>query len=424
MCCTRYSGVIFVLLIMFSRRSGAQELRYDWTHFRGSLLNATTANTGLPVHWNDSLNIVWKTPVHDRGISSPVVLDNQVWLTTASKDGKKLYALCYDFKSGRLMYDILVFQPDSIYGIHSLNSYATPTPAIEPGAVYVHYGSMGTACIDTHTGAILWKRTDLKCDHVQGPASCPFIYKDLLILHYEGVDVQFLVALDKKTGKTVWRADRPQEYYLGVEPIGRKAYSTPIIINLEGKDILISSGSEVCIAYDPLTGKEIWRILYISDSAISMPVYCDSVLIISTGFGAPVRMMGMNPRGRGNITESNLLWKVEQDVPGINSPVAVNGRLYMVQEKGVVTCLDVKTGKVIWKNRLKGEFYSSPVYADGYVYFPGKQGTVYILREGPVFQLVAGNRLTGENWSSMAVSGKSFLLRTDKYLYRIQNLKP
>ena len=424
MCCTRYSGVIFVLLIMFSRRSGAQELRYDWTHFRGSLLNATTANTGLPVHWNDSLNIVWKTPVHDRGISSPVVLDNQVWLTTASKDGKKLYALCYDFKSGRLMYDILVFQPDSIYGIHSLNSYATPTPAIEPGAVYVHYGSMGTACIDTHTGAILWKRTDLKCDHVQGPASCPFIYKDLLILHYEGVDVQFLVALDKKTGKTVWRADRPQEYYLGVEPIGRKAYSTPIIINLDGKDILISSGSEVCIAYDPLTGKEIWRILYISDSAISMPVYCDSVLIISTGFGAPVRMMGMNPRGRGNITESNLLWKVEQDVPGINSPVAVNGRLYMVQEKGVVTCLDVKTGKVIWKNRLKGEFYSSPVYADGYVYFPGKQGTVYILREGPVFQLVAGNRLTGENWSSMAVSGKSFLLRTDKYLYRIQNLKP
>ncbi len=400
----------------------SQQEETNWTHFRGSNLDGVSHNTGLPVQWNDSVGVVWKEPVHGKGHSSPVVNHSRIWLTTASAGGKQLYALCYDLNSGRLIHDILVFQPDSALSIHTLNSYATPTPAVADDAVYVHFGSMGTACIDPETGKVKWKRTDLLCDHVQGPASCPFIYRNLLILHYEGVDIQYIVALDRETGQLIWKTIRPQEYYTGVDPIARKAYSTPIVIHVDGRDMLISSGSEVCIAYDPMTGKEIWRITYTSDSSIAMPLYCDGILLISTGFGSPVRLMAVNPKGSGNITKTNILWQTDKDVPGINTPVAVNGRLYMIQEHGTVTCLNVKTGAVIWKNRLKGEFYSSPIAADGKVYFPGKQGVTFVLKEGDTFNLLSQNKTSGEIMATLAVSGKSLLLRTSMALYRIQSV--
>jgi outer membrane protein assembly factor BamB len=246
------------------------------------------------------------------------------------------------------------------------------------------------------------------------------IYKDLLILHYEGIDIQFIVALNKHTGEIVWKTERPQEYYINATPIARKAYSTPIFINLNGKDIMISSGSEVCIAYDPLTGKEIWRIVYSSDSSISMPVYESGILIISTGFLPPVRLMAVNPEGTGNITETNILWRSDKYIPGINSPVAHKGLLYAINEKGNIQCFDVKTGEVVWSNHLKGEFYSSPVYADGRIYFPSKQGIIYVLQEGREFKILAENKLDGELWSTIAVSGKSLLIRSDKALYKIE----
>lgn len=393
----------------------------SWTHFRGTQLDGISHNAGLPLKWNDSLNVIWKKPVHGKGHSSPVVFNGKIWLTTASGSGKELYALCYDFKTGRLIHDVLVFQRDSALSIHTLNSYATPTPAVADDAVYVHFGSMGTACLDPETGEVIWKRTDLVCDHVQGPASCPFIYRNLLILHYEGVDIQYIVALNRKTGQLIWKTIRPQEYYTGVDPIARKAYSTPILIHVDGRDMLISSGSEVCIAYDPMTGKEIWRITYTSDSSIAMPLYTDGVLLISTGFGSPVRLMAVNPKGNGNITQTNILWQTDKDVPGINTPVALNGRIYMIQEHGTVTCLNVKTGALIWKNKLKGEFYSSPVAADGKVYFPSKQGITYVLKEGNTFNLLAQNKTRGEIMATLAVSGKSLLLRTSSTLYRIQS---
>ena len=399
----------------------SQQEETNWTHFRGSKLDGVSHNTGLPLNWNDSINVKWKGPVHGKGYSSPVVNHGKIWLTTANTNGKKLYALCYDLSSGRLIHDILVFERDSALSIHALNSYATPTPAVADDAVYIHFGSMGTACLDAITGEVKWKRTDLVCDHVQGPASCPFIYKNLLILHYEGVDIQYIIALNRETGQTVWKTIRPQEYYTSVDPIARKAYSTPIVIQIDGKDMLISSGSEVCIAYDPMTGKEIWRITYTSDSSIAMPLYCDGILLISTGFGSPVRLMAVNPKGSGNITNTNILWQTDRDVPGINTPVAVNGRLYMIQEHGTVTCLNVKTGAVIWKNKLKGEFYSSPVAADGKVYFPSKQGVTYVLKEGEAFHLLSQNKTSGEIMATLAVSGKSLLLRTSKALYRIQS---
>jgi outer membrane protein assembly factor BamB len=411
---------LFLLLSGLLNLHAQESQKTDWVFFRGTTLDAVSENTGLPLHWGEDTNIVWKAPIHDLGHSSPVILDNQVWITTARKDGKELYALCYDLSTGAVIHDILLFTPDSVPYIHTLNSYATPTPAIEKGFAYFHFGSLGTACVNTQTGNIIWKRTDLHCDHVQGPASCPIIYRDLLIFHLEGIDVQYVMALDKKTGTTVWQSLRPQEHYVNEPAIARKGYSTPRVITVNGKDLLISVGSEVCIAYDPLTGKEIWKVVYSSDSAIAMPLFSDGLVIFSTGFYAnPVRLIAVKPDGTGNVTGSHVAWESGEDIPGINTPVVNNGILYMIQEKGMLTCLSAATGKVIYKKRLKGEFYSSPVIADGKVFFPSKQGVTYVIREGPVFEILAENKLDGECWATIAVSGKSLLLRTNKAIYRI-----
>jgi outer membrane protein assembly factor BamB len=414
-----FAPFLVCILCGISAKSDCQKT--DWRFFRGSELDGVSSNSGLPLKWGEDTSVVWKTAVHDLGNSSPVILNNQIWLTTAKKDGKELYAVCLDLQSGKILHDIPVFSPADAPSIHSMNTYATPTPAIEDGFVYVHFGSMGTACIESATGIVVWKRTDLYCDHVQGPASCPVIYKDLLIFNLEGIDVQYVFALDKKTGKTIWQNLRPQEYYVDAPPIARKAYSTPRVINVKGKDILISVGSEVCIAYNPQTGEEIWRVVYSSDSAIAMPLYSNGLIIFTTGFGgAPVRLIAVNPDGIGNITETGKVWEVDKDVPGINTPVVHNGILYMIQEKGLLTCLDASSGKVFYKMKMKGEFYASPLCADGKVYISGKQGTVFVIKEGPVFEILAENSLNGELWASMAVTGSSLVLRTNQAVYLIR----
>ncbi len=395
--------------------------KINWTFFRGSDLNGLSSNKGLPLTWTENENITWKTPIHGIGASSPVVFGDQVWLTTADSTGKRLFAVCANLKTGKIIHNIEVFDPDSVPPLHTLNTFATPTPAIEDGYAYVHFGSMGTACIETSSGKIVWTRKDLKCDYVQGPASSPIIYKDLLILHFEGVDIQFLIALNKKTGQTVWKSVRPQEYYVNQPAIARKAFITPIIINLNGKDLLISNGAEVCIAYNPMTGEEIWRIPYVSDTTISMPMFSNGLVIFTTGLMEPIKLMGVKPDGKGDISNTNVVWTfTDKNIPAITSPVIKDGLLYMIHERGTLTCLEAETGKVVYTNKLKGEFYSSPVCADGKIYFFSKRGIVYVLQEGREFKMLAQNQMEGEFKATPAISDKALIVRNSKALYRIE----
>jgi outer membrane protein assembly factor BamB len=413
---------LYFFFIMGSCQNSTNE-NSNWTFYRGTNLNGVSLNKDLPLTWNENENIVWKTTIHGKGGSSPVIFADQIWLTTADSAGKQLYAVCTSFKTGEIIHNVKVFVPDSIIRIHALNTHATPTPAIEEGYVYVHYGSMGTACLETRTGKIIWKREDLKCNHVQGAASSPIIYKDLLILHYEGVDIQYIVALNKKTGKTIWKAIRPQEFYVNQPEIARKAYITPIVINVNGNDMLVSNGSEICIAYDPLTGEEIWRILYISDSTISMPMFSNGLVIFTTGLLDPIRLMAYRPEGKGDITNTNIVWQFDKNVPAINSPFVNNGLLYMIHEKGTITCLETASGKLVYTNKLKGDFYSSPICADNKIYILSKKGLIYVIREGREFKMLAENQIDGELMASIAISGRSLLLRSNIALYRIENLK-
>ncbi|MCX6236321.1 MAG: PQQ-binding-like beta-propeller repeat protein [Bacteroidia bacterium] len=396
----------------------------NWTHFRGSNLDGISAEN-VPVFWNDTTNVIWKTEIRGKGWSSPVVYGNQVWVTTATVDGKEMSGICVDFKSGKVLYDILLFKQDSIYRKHSINTYATPTPCIEQGFVYMNFGSSGTACVNTLDGKIIWKRDDLKVEHVQGTGASPILYKDLLILHFEGTDQQFIVALNKRTGETIWRTDRPSACYDLLLPIGKKAYITPIVVNVAGKDLLISNGSAVCIAYDIQTGKEIWRVVQGEDSTIAMPVTEDGVIFFYTSFVTPangekyVELLAVDPKGAGDVTKSHVLWRFKGPILQLLTPLVKDGIIYTVDSQNNLIAIDAKTGSSLYTKRLKNKYNSSPVYAGGRIYFTSVKGETLVLKVGRTLEILAENKLPGELYATPAIAQNSILIRNESTLYRI-----
>lgn len=414
-------------LILLSGKVSCQSADENWTHFRGSRLDGIADVKFAPVSWAADSNIVWKASIHGKGWSSPVVFGNQVWLSTATDDGKEMCAVCVDYKTGTILHDILVFTPDTIYRKHAVNSYATPTPAIERGYVYMHYGRFGTACINTADGSIVWTRKDLECQHVQGPGSSPVLYKNLLILHMEGSDVQYIVALDKSSGETVWKVNRPAEPYEPLAWIGKKAYTTPLILEVNGKDQLISNGSAVCIAYEPETGQEIWRVVGGAESTVAMPIHEAGLVFFYTGFemdekrGKFANLLAVNPDGAGDITNSHVVWKLatKQANNQMLTPVIREGLIHTVNTDGQQQCIDAKTGEVLWTRRVKGKYNASPIYADGKLYFSSTRGKVMVLKHGPEYELLAENSLEGEIWATPAILRDRILIRTSKYLYLI-----
>jgi outer membrane protein assembly factor BamB len=398
----------------------------NWTHFRGSELNGISGSAHPPVTWNDTAHVSWKTNLEGKGWSSPVVWDDQIWLTTAAADGSRMSTVCLDWQTGAILHDIPLFTPGHIESKHAINSYATPTPCIEEGAVYVHFGTYGTACLQISDGKVVWQRTDLNCTHVQGPGSSPVLYKNLLILHLEGNDVQYLVALNKKTGETVWQTHRPEAVYEPLAPIGKKAYITPLIVNVNGMDLLISNGSAVCIAYDPETGKEVWRVVQGIDSTIAMPVSEKGMVYFFPGFvnspdgGNHTELLAVNPDGKGDITATHVVWRHESPSLQLLTPVIRNGLIYMVDTRNTLLCLDALTGAEVWSRKVIAKYNASPVIAAGMIYFTSVRGETLILREGRQLEVIAENKLPGEVFATPAILRNAILIRTDKALYCIR----
>jgi outer membrane protein assembly factor BamB len=427
------SGIIPVLIIatiILAFNTYAQEQvasAPSWTHFRGNDLNGISTETGIPTIWNDSTNVAWKTAMDGKGWSSPVVYRQQVWLTSATDGGKEQRALCVDFTTGEILHNRILFHPDTLYRKHSINTYATPTSAIEKGFVYVHFGRYGTACLDTQTGETIWERTDMQCEHIQGPGSSLLIYKDKLIVHIEGSDIQYIAALDKRTGETIWRTDRPKELYDTLEPIGKKAYITPIIMNVNGRDLMISNGSAACIAYDPETGNEVWRIIHGEDSTIAMPTEGGGNVYFYVGFETDntgekiAQLLAVNPNGKGDIEETHVLWRLNTPPLQLLTPMVVDGRVYTVDSKGMMLCLDASSGETVWSKQMKGKFHSSPLFVDGNIYFSSTKGITHVIKAGREMDFISENSLDGEIWATPAVTGGAIIMRTSKYLYKIKN---
>src|ERR1041385_5852304 len=264
-----------LLWLVLSIALDAPSLRADWPEFRGPTGDGHVAARGepkpigLPLYWSETNNIKWKTEIPYRGWSTPVVMGNQVWVTTATEDGHDFFAICVDAGTGKIRFNEKVFHsdnPEPLGNGASMNCYATPSPVIEPGRVYVHFGSFGTACLDTETGKVLWKRNDLRCRHYRGPSSSPIQFENLLILTFDGADLQYHVALDKQTGKTVWKTDRSVAWHdedipgqMAKDGDMRKAHSTPLIVTVAGKPQMLSAGAKAAYGYEPGSGRELWR---------------------------------------------------------------------------------------------------------------------------------------------------------------------
>ena len=410
----------FILALMACMSTAHAE--GNWPAWRGPSADGRTEAAGLPLRWSETQNIVWKTGIHDLGYSTPVVWGDQIWLTTAKEDGTALYAVCIDLNSGKVLRDIEVFRPENPQSINALNSYATPSAVLEAGRAYVHYGTFGTACIDTASGEILWRRTDLNCDHMQGPASSPVLFEDLLILTLEGIDKQFMAALDKKTGATVWTYNRPADIYTpDTRPVFRKSFQTPLIIEVNGKPQLVSNGSMLVTGHEPRTGQEIWRVQYGVDSTISSIVHGHGLLFVNTG-GHPgeSEFWAIREGGTGNVTDTHAVWKMTRDTPFQTSPVLVDDLLYTVTDEGVLTCLEAATGTPAWSQRLKGKYGASFLANKDRIYISNTRGRTTIFAPGREYRELAANQLDGELWTSPAVAGNALLLRTKTDLYKVE----
>jgi outer membrane protein assembly factor BamB len=432
------SGLLLHLTLVLLTLSGPMA-RADWPEFRGlrgdghASAPGDTKLIGLPLRWSETNNVRWKTEIPHRGWSTPVVLGSQVWMTTATLEGNDFFAIGVDAETGAIRFNEKVFHsdnPESLGNGASMNCYATPSPLIEPGRVYVHFGSFGTACLDTTTGQVLWKRNDLPCRHYRGPASSLIAFENLLILTMDGVDVQYHVALDKKTGETVWKTNRSVAWndenvpgQMARDGDLRKAHSTPLIVTAAGKPLMLSAGAKAAYGYDPRTGRELWRVQYDDWSTAPRPLFDRGLAFFVTGL-TKKELLAVKTDGQGDVTDTAIVWKFKSHVGPYASPLLVDGLIYTAAEENYVTCLEAATGQVVWTERIGGKHAASPVYADGRLYFFSQKSTTTVLKPGRTFEVLATNSLADGFMASPAVSGKAFFLRTRTHLYRIESAEP
>ena len=402
----------------------------NWSQFRGPTGDGISDARGLPETWGEGQNVKWKTDVPGKAWSSPVVWGNQVWMTNATPDGHELYAVCLDRETGKVVFNLKLFDVEHPQYCIPFNSYGSPTPCIEEGRVYVTFGSPGTACVDTQTGKVLWQRTDFVCNHYRGAGSSPVLYRGLLMMNFDGSDYQFVAAVDKQTGRTAWRTDRDVDFG-DIEPNGkpraegdfRKAFSTPRVFNLDGHDVLISLGSKALYAYEPLTGKELWRVEdKASFSGSDTPIFGNGTIFYGSGHGQS-ELLAVRPKGGGeggNIGDQSIVWRLHKKVPTRSSLLFLDGLIYMVTDAGVVNCVDAKDGSEVWHGRVDGTYSASPTYADGRIYLCNESGKTIVLAAGREFKVLAENQLPDGIMASPAIAGNAIFIRTKSSVYRIE----
>ena len=409
--------VVIVLLSLLAAAEAAEE---SWWQFLGPKGNGHTTSIDLPAHWTDHENVAWKTAIHDRGWSSPVITENQIWITTATADGHKLFAMCVDKKSGEVIHDLHLFDIENPQKITNANTYATPTPVVKEGRVFVHFGTYGTACLSTTTGRQLWTRRDLNCDHEAnaGPASSPTIIGDNLVVHVDGRDVQYIIALDTETGNTVWKTNR--SYDLSDVAVNqRKAYSMPGT-GPRGDGIqLISPVAQGVFSYDP-NGKELWKVRHKGWSVFPRPVTGHGLVFTIVDRDHP-ELWAIRHDGSGDVTETHIAWKETRSMPARGTPLLVDNLLYLVNRGGIITCLEAKNGEVVWKERLAGQYSATPIFAQDRIYLFNEDAVCTIIRPGREFRVMSAGSLAKQQLlATPAVDGNAFIIRTAGFLYRVQ----
>ena len=425
--------LIFSLFLL----SLAHSVEAQWPDRHGPTLNSHVSATDakdLPLRWSATENVSWKTALHDEGHSSPVVLEGKVWLTAASKDGTKQYVLAIDEETGEVVHDKLLFENkevESLGGAKGFNNYAAPSCVLAPGAVFVHFGSYGTARLDAKTADVVWERRDLPARHYRGPGSSPVLHGDKLILTFDGVDQQYTTVLHAETGKTLWRTDRSTDYG-DLEADGkpkregdlRKAYCTPGFATVDGKVQILSVGSKAMQSYDLETGKELWQLRHGSYNAGIRPLWLEKegLVLINTGSrGAHFVAVKLGPDTKGDITDTHVAWDRSKGNPRFAKPVYHDGLIYQTTDLGVAYCIDAATGQEIWKGRVSGDYRSSPILAGEHLYFFSEEGRGTVLKTGRTLQEVAVSEVPEMGTTACpAVSNGALFVRGKTHLFKIK----
>jgi outer membrane protein assembly factor BamB len=392
----------------------------DWFQFRGPTGDGHAGAAKLPTEWDKTKNVTWRKEIPGLGWSSPVVANGKIYLTTAvpgaNKGDYSLRAICLDAASGGVVWDVEVFKEDGKKAPppHSKNSHASPTPVVDGDQVFVHFGHLGTACLSAKDGGKVWATQELKYSPVHGNGGSPVLAGDRLIFNIDGADKQLIAALDRKTGEVAWQTPRNTNSSMPF------SFSTPLVAKVGGKDQVISAGSGVVMSLDPKTGEELWRAKLGSGfSVVPKPVYANGLVYVCTGYTAPT-LVAIKPDGKGDVTDSHVAWTAKRNVPSNPSVLPVDDAVYMVSDSGTLSCLDAKTGKERWSERVGGAYSASPVYANGLIYLLDEAGTATVVKAGSSFEAVAKNRMGEKALASYGVDGDALLLRTEKALYRIE----
>jgi len=389
-------------------------LAQEWPQFRGPEGQGQSKVTRAPLKWSEtSENVTWKLPIEGLGWSSPVILDKQLWLTTATEGGKSLRAICVDAAAGKILHNVEVFRVETPGPSHKKNSFASPTPILDKDRVYVHFGSNGTACLSSD-GKILWKQV-IKYNPVHGCGSSPALVGDLLIISCDGVSDPFLIALDRKTGAQRWKMPRDPSN----EP-KKFAFCTPLPIEV-GKSVqVVSPYAGGVTSYDPASGRPIWTVKYPGGySIVPRPVYGHGLIYLSTGFDRPT-LLAIRVDGKGDVTDTHVAWKLDKGAPLDPSPLLVGDELYIVSDPGFASCVDAKTGKVHWMERLGGAYSASPLFVAGNIYFQTEDGVTFVVKAEKTYTQVAKNEIKGRTFASPAPIEGALFLRSDTQLYRIE----
>jgi outer membrane protein assembly factor BamB len=394
----------------------------NWSRFRGPTGQGVASETGLPLKWSKDENVAWKTPIPGEGWSSPVVWGDRVFLTGTTDGGATCHVYCVDLKDGKLLWDREVFK-QKVGFKRAKNSHATPTPVTDGERVYAVFGGGGIAAL-TLDGKEAWTYQDVSFASDHGLGSSPILYKDLLIMPYDGSkpgdpmklgfktpwDQAVIVALDKTTGKVRWKGTRGKS---------RLAHVTPVVVQVDGKDLMLSNAGDAVQGFDPNTGERLWTVFSQGEGVVPSPIFADGLILAWSGFEAPT-MRAVRPGGSGDVTKSHLAWETKKELRIISSCVYVKPYLYAVAENGILWCLDAATGKTVWEERLGGGHSASPVYADGRIYFLSEDGESVVIKPGDRYEELARNRLDEVCQASMAVAPRTLLIRTAGNLYCIR----
>lgn len=411
----RCARTLFPAIIVLA--AVAVSVAADWPQFRGPTGQGIAAVTTLPTEWSPTKNIPWKTPVPGEGWSSPILWKERIYLTTAvagKNDGNlSLRALCFDAHNGRVLWNTEVITASPVKG-HQKNSHASPTPVTDGERLYVHFGPYGTAALDLR-GAVLWRNTNLKYSSVHGNGGSPVLVENALIFSADAADNPAIIALNKANGFLLWRTQRRSDARQ------KFSFSTPLAIGVSGRSELISPASGAMFAYDPRTGRELWQVRYGGGySVIPRPVFGHGLVFVSSGFDRP-SIYAVRPGGTGDVTETRVEWSIAKGAPNTPSPLLVEDELYFVSDGGIMSCVDAKTGKQHWQERVGGNHSASPVFGAGKIYVQSEEGAATVLKAGRTFSVLARNDLKERTLASWAVDEGKLYIRTAQHLYRIQD---